>query len=118
MYAIAFDLNQEQLGKHYPGKAPNYCYEVVAKFLKKYGFERQQGSVYFGDQTVTAVSCVVAVQELTKEQEWFRYCVTDIRMLRIEENNDLGLAIERVTIPPAKPTPDSLFNGPAETDAA
>jgi virulence-associated protein VapD len=36
----------------------------------------------------------MAVQKLTLEFEWFAPAVNDIRMLRIEDNNDLRPAIE------------------------
>jgi len=36
------------------------------------------------------------VQQLTAEFDWFAPSVTDIRMLRIEENNDLMPAVELV----------------------
>jgi virulence-associated protein VapD len=36
---------------------------------------------------------VLAVQEVSKRYSWFRVAVRDIRMLRIEENNDLMPAV-------------------------
>lgn len=44
---------------------------------------------------MNAVTCVLAVQDLTRRLAWFRPAVRDMRMLRIEENNDLGPAIEQ-----------------------
>jgi len=62
--------------------------------MESNGFTLQQGSVYFGDSTkINAVSCVTTVQKLAKEYPWFATCVKDVRMLRIEENNDLMPAI-------------------------
>ncbi len=59
-------------------------------------FLRRQGSVYFGEpDRVDAVTCVLVAQRLANELPWFSQCVRDIRMLRIEENNDLGPAISR-----------------------
>lgn len=55
----------------------------------KNGFEWKQGSVYFGDDTVDAVTCVLTIQKLSKKYTWFSTCIKDVRMLRIEENNDL-----------------------------
>jgi len=43
---------------------------------------------------VTAVDCVIAVQALKRDVEWFKPSVRDIRMLRIEEDNDLGPALD------------------------
>lgn len=57
------------------------------------GFEWKQGSVYFGGDTIDAVTCVLAVQKLAKKYAWFSNCVKDVRMLRIEENNDLMQAL-------------------------
>ena len=38
----------------------------------------------------------VAVQDLTRKYPWFAASVEDIRMLRIEDNNDLMPAIEMI----------------------
>jgi virulence-associated protein VapD len=111
MYAIAFDLVTKKLEEHYPGNTHTQGYADIGKFLKAHGFGHQQGSVYFGDWDVTAVSCVLTVQEMVKEHPWVRYCVKDIRMLRIEENNDLGVAIDRVPIPAPEHAAGSLFEG-------
>jgi virulence-associated protein VapD len=51
------------------------------------------GKRLFGDRGTDPVSCVLAVQALTKRYAWFRHVASDIRMLRIEENNDLMPAI-------------------------
>jgi virulence-associated protein VapD len=53
--------------------------------------------VYFAaDEKVDPVRCVLAVQDLTRTYPWFAGAVSDIRMLRIEENNDLMPAIEDI----------------------
>lgn len=97
MYAIAFDLDQDMLSKTYGVPTYTNAYNDIKKVLEQYGFNRQQGSVYFGDVAkVDAVRCVMAVQALTKKYNWFAPSVTDIRMLRIEDNNDLKPAIEMV----------------------
>jgi virulence-associated protein VapD len=43
---------------------------------------------------VDAVACVLAIQRLARELPWFSASARDVRMLRIEENNDLRPAIE------------------------
>ena len=93
MYAITFDLDLDALKKNYPGNTPTQGYEDIGRVLGKYGFSRQQGSVYFGDKSVTPVVCVMAVQDVQKTHPWFVKVVGDIRMLRIEEHNDLMPAI-------------------------
>ncbi len=93
VYAIAFDLDTETLARMYRNSSPNNGYADIARVLAEYGFARQQGSVYFGDDTVDSVRCVIAIQEVAKRYPWFTHAVSDVRMLRIEENNDLGPAL-------------------------
>ena len=56
VYAIAFDLDLNLLKEHYPGNTPTQGYADIRKFLESNGFGHKQGSVYFGDQNVDAVS--------------------------------------------------------------
>lgn len=94
MYAITFNLDTDTLKKSYHNDSWQNAYNDIGKFLRERGFDRQQGSVYFGEETVDTVSCQTAVQRLTLAYEWFAPSVRDIRMLRIEDNNDLQPAIE------------------------
>jgi virulence-associated protein VapD len=94
MYAIAFDLVVEQLRARYSSTSPNNAYGEVRAILEDEGFAWRQGSVYFGDPArVNAVTCVLAARRLAKQLPWFATCVRDIRMLRIEENDDLSPAV-------------------------
>ena len=95
MYAIAFDLDTATLKASYHNDSWQNAYNDIARALRLHGFDRPQGSVYFGNDSVDAVSCVLAVQQLTNDFAWFGPAVRDIRMLRIEDNNDLGPAVER-----------------------
>ncbi|GHT43567.1 endoribonuclease VapD [Planctomycetales bacterium] len=98
MYAIAFDLDTETLQKSYPSPSFNNAYaDIRNKLVGSHGFSWQQGSVYFGGDKVNAVTCVIAVIDLTQTFPWFAPAVRDIRMLRIEEQNDLLPAIEQAT---------------------
>ena len=75
---------------------PKKAAGIIKKALESHGFTRQQGSVYFGDVAkVDAVSCVLAVMDLAKNNPWFEPSVKDIRMLRIEENNNLMPAVKK-----------------------
>jgi virulence-associated protein VapD len=96
MYAIAFDLDTEVLAHTYPGPSWNNAYRDVREALREHGFIWQQGSVYFGNESVTPVTCVLAMQELADRFPWLRASARDMRMLRIEENNDLRPAIDSV----------------------
>ena len=88
VYAIAFDLNTATAEKVCGSNWRN-CYAQIAHVLADFGFARKQGSVYFGDHTSDAVRCVMAVQELDRRYSWFARVVTDLRMLRVDEDNDL-----------------------------
>jgi virulence-associated protein VapD len=104
MFAIAFDLDWERLQRHYPGNHPQNAYDDIKRVFEDHGFHRQQGSVYFADTNkVDAVHCVLAVQALVAKHPWFRAVVNDIRMLRIEDNNDLMPAVGDYTLPLPKP---------------
>lgn len=94
MYAIVLDLDIEVLKEVYPGASWNNAYNDVRTFLTSRGFEWRQGSAYFGDDSIDAVRCVRVVQKMSKRFSWFKSSVRDIRMLRIEENNDLKVALE------------------------
>jgi virulence-associated protein VapD len=95
VYAIAFDMDIEQLRANY-GDPYNNAYLEIRRMLERHGFQWQQGSVYFGGQTVTAATVMVAVIDLTTQLPWFTASVRDIRMLRIEELNDLMPVVQRV----------------------
>ncbi|GHV31414.1 endoribonuclease VapD [Synergistales bacterium] len=97
LYAIAFDLDTDTLKKTYPSGSWNNACNDIKQALAEHGFSRQQGSVYFGDmKNVNAVTCVIAAQDLTRAFPWFAASVRDIRMLRIEDDNDLKPAIEKM----------------------
>jgi len=95
VYAIAFDMDIERLRMHY-GDPYNNAYVEIRRVLEGHGFQWQQGSVYFGGSSVTAASVMVAVIDLTTQLPWFAASVRDIRMLRIEELNDLMPVVQRI----------------------
>ncbi|MFA6046171.1 MAG: hypothetical protein WC718_14400, partial [Phycisphaerales bacterium] len=93
MYAIAFDMDTELLQTHYGSPSYNNAYADIRKVLQRHGFTWQQGSVYFGGEQVNAVTCVLAAMDVSASFPWFAMSVRDIRMLRIEEFNDLLPAV-------------------------
>jgi virulence-associated protein VapD len=95
VYAVAFDMDIEQLKLHY-GDPYNNAYLEIRRLLERHGFAWQQGSVYFGGPAVTTADVMVAVIDLTTTLPWFAASVRDIRMLRIEEINDLMPVVQRV----------------------
>src|SRR6478752_1405206 len=95
VYAVAFDMDIEQLRVHY-GDPYNNAYLEIRRVLEGHQFQWQQGSVYFGGAAVTAASVMLAVIDLSARLPWFAASVRDIRMLRIEEMNDLMPVVQRV----------------------
>ena len=74
VYAIAFDLDIEQLRVHY-GDPYNNAYLEIRRVLEGHQFQWQQGSVYFGGPAVTAASVMLAVIDLTARLPWFAAAV-------------------------------------------
>ena len=95
VYAIAFDMDTEQLRLHY-GDPYNNADLEIRRVLERHQFQWQQGSVYFGAASVTMVAVTVAIIDLTEQLPWFAASVRDIRMLRIEELNDMLPLVRRV----------------------
>jgi virulence-associated protein VapD len=94
MYAIAFDMDIESLRLNY-GDPYNNAYLEIRRVLQRHGFMWQQGSVYFGGENINAVTCVLAAIDVAAELPWFNASVRDVRMLRIEELNDLMPAVKQ-----------------------
>ncbi|VTS02517.1 Putative virulence-associated protein D OS=Synechococcus sp. (strain ATCC 27167 / PCC 6312) GN=Syn6312_1748 PE=4 SV=1: CRISPR_Cas2 [Gemmata massiliana] len=105
VYAIAFDMDIEQLRIHF-GDPYNNAYLEIRRVLERHQFQWQQGSMYFGGPTVTAATVMVAVIDLATQLPWFAASVRDVRMLRIEELNDLMPVVQRVA---------GMTNGEQET---
>ncbi len=93
MYAILFDMDTNCLEEQYEGSTYHNSYKLIKDFMLANNFTWKQGSVYFGNDKIDAVSCVLTVQKLAQKYSWFSNCVKDVRMLRIEENNDLMQAL-------------------------
>jgi virulence-associated protein VapD len=95
VYAIAFDMDIDSLRQSY-GDPYNHAYVEIRRVLERHGFTWEQGSVYFGGERINAVTCVLAAIDLAQTLPWFAASVRDIRMLRIEEMNDLMPAVQQV----------------------
>ena len=98
VYAIAFDVDIDSLKTNYADPYNNAYYEI-RRVLQRHGFSWQQGSVYFGGPKINAVTCVLAAMDLARSLPWFAVSVKDIRMLRIEELNDLMPAVQQAAQP-------------------
>jgi virulence-associated protein VapD len=98
VYAIVFEMDIDSLKNNY-GDPYNNAYYEIRRVLQRHGFSWQQGSVYFGGPRINAVTCVLAAMDLARSLPWFAASVRDIRMLRIEELNDLMSAVQQAAQP-------------------
>lgn len=86
MYAILINLDADSLLEH---EKQNNVNQQIKIYMIENGFIWKQGNIYFGNENITVVSCVVVIQKLVQKYSWFSTCVKEVRMLRIEENTDL-----------------------------
>jgi virulence-associated protein VapD len=89
MYAITFHLDTLSVEKI--NMTLGDAYRQINAALGQRFIARQGG--YFGDKSVDAVTCVLAAQSLSKELPWFKSVVKEMQMLRIEEINNLMIAL-------------------------
>jgi virulence-associated protein VapD len=99
MYAIVLSLDVDILSKIYNGENYENAYLDIMNVLAEFGFTMHQGTVYFGNvEKVDAVICVLAAMELSKKYPWFSPSVKYIRMIRIEDVEDLMPAVRKGTL--------------------
>lgn len=91
MYAISFDLVVADTEQHHP-KGVTQAYTDIGVVLRKFGFERVQGSLYTNNDENMA-NLFQAMNAL-KAMEWFPNSVRDIRAFRIEQWSDFTPVIK------------------------
>lgn len=84
MYAIIFEFDSNNLINDIPNG-----YDSIRKFMASNYFEWKSPNLYFGNNNIDAVMCILTVQRLSSKYEWFSTYIKDIRLLRIEDNIDL-----------------------------
>lgn len=89
MYAIAFDMDAEQLQATYGGGSWNNAYIDIRRELEARGFKWQQGSVCFGNDDIRSKDCIKVVMDLDAMFPWFKPSVRDIRMMQVTEEDTL-----------------------------
>lgn len=99
MYGIIINFYAEKLQEMYTGSALESAHADICSVLTEdFGFTCVQGDVYFGDESVSSVTCVLAAQKLKERFSWFEPSVKEIKMMRIDELHDLGPAIGRGSV--------------------
>ncbi|QQE87302.1 hypothetical protein [Azotobacter chroococcum] len=106
MYGIIINFDAEKLREMYSGPVHENAHADICSVLTEdFGFTCIQGDVYFGDESVSSITCVLAAQKLKERFSWFEASVKEIKMLRIDELNDLGPAIGRGSVSKKKGRP-------------
>jgi virulence-associated protein VapD len=88
-YALAIDLDAERR------QADSNADRDLQRVLHQHGFTRHQGDVHYGGESVTAVTCVLAAQDLARSLPWFAASARQVRMLRVGESDDLMPAVRQ-----------------------
>ena len=85
MFAIAFDLNINELKVAY-GEPYNNAYYEIKNILRRYDFYNAQGSVYLTEEN--DMSTLFRAISALKNVSWFKDSVRDIRAFRVEDWSD------------------------------
>lgn len=96
MFAIAFDLVVADAEEHHP-RGATAAYSEIASTLRRFDFERIQGSVYVtnSDSMANLFAALLALKALP----WFPLSVRDIRGFKIENWSDFTPIIKEGSKP-------------------
>ena len=86
-YAVLFDMDTKCLEREYGGKSHPNAYKAIGDVFRKYALVNVQGSVYMGASSW--LECVSALQEMVETHKWFGQCVRNVRIFKVEDNNDI-----------------------------
>ncbi|NIZ18924.1 hypothetical protein [Entomospira culicis] len=113
MYAITFDFDTACLEKHFSSdditrdldmdiilpaqitekvkRAYIKAYYLARRYLEQNGVKWKQGSVYFYQDKSIQYNLLVLkiIRKMAKKYPWFLDCSRDVRMLKIEAENDV-----------------------------
>ncbi|WLF84115.1 virulence factor [Moraxella sp. ZY210820] len=87
MYAIGFDLSVKETAKNHP-KGVTQAYADIEATLKKFGFNRVQGSLYITENEDMALITKAMVS--LKKLSWFSLSIRDIRAFKVEQWSDFN----------------------------
>ncbi len=93
-YVISFDFDTAKLKQSYGKPSWRNAYNEVKEFLTFKGFISKAGGLYYGHESVTQVTAVLAVVELSKMYPYIKDSVTDMRIFQLMNEADLRPALE------------------------
>ena len=94
-YGILLILDFNKLQQNYNIEDFTALLEIESVLYVEYGFKMYSKCLYISEEA-NAVDCIVALTKLVKKFNWFKQCIKSIRLLRIEENDDLLSAISEI----------------------
>ncbi len=95
MYAIAFDLEIDDLKKNYGDPSYNRAYDEIRQELEILGFEWTQGSLYVNSTEKNTLAEVYKAITKLKSIEWFKNSVRDIsRAFKVEDWSDFTAIVK------------------------
>lgn len=94
MYAMYIQFDEQKLFFGESNATRFEAYETVDYMLKERGFSKL-GHLYIGDSSVNAVVCVLAFQDICRENPGFSDALVEAKMFRIESSADLLPAIRK-----------------------
>ena len=92
MFTIAYDLDVEAADRHHP-RTSRQAYADIAATLRRFGFERVQGSVWAADHE--DLSKLFQAIDALRELPWFGPSVKNIRAFRMEQGSDFTAIVKR-----------------------
>lgn len=95
MYAIAFDLETDDLKREY-GEPYNKAYDEIRQELEAVGFEWTQGSVYISTENKNNLATVYKAINRLSKIDWFKKSVRDIRAFKVEDWSDFTEIVKSV----------------------
>lgn len=87
VFAIAFDLNIEDLKRIY-GEPYNPAYDEIRKEMEAIGFKWLQDSVYLSEAEKNSLTAVYKAINALSKINWFKESVRDIRAFKVEDWSD------------------------------
>lgn len=90
--SVYFDLDVQALKNIYePASGHDYtnAYHEIRSFMKKEGYEHEQGSVYHSVSEKDRSDVIRTVKALQDEKSWLKECVKKMSYARISEEHDI-----------------------------
>lgn len=95
--SIYFDLDVQSLKNIYEPMSGNHytnAYYEIRSFMKKQGYEHEQGSVYHSVGEKDETDIIRTVKGLMEEKPWLNECVNKMSYASISEEHNLALILQ------------------------